>query len=267
MNSFFFIPANKINNLEKIKNLNPENIIIDFEDSIKKSQQLKYFEEFIQIKNNKDYYVRVPIDKENLLLKKMVEINHEKIMLPKIESYKHFKKIFSLIDNKKIKLILLIENVTFLAELEKTLKKYKKNVEFVALGSHDFVKELGAKHTLQNIEYPRQKMLYAAQMFSINAIDIASMELNDNTAFNNEVQDGFDKGYRYKFIIHPWQLTQLKSIVFYNEEEVNWAKTVIKEVNRVGGKEEFNAIKINNQIIEKPHIKKAYQILKANETK
>ena len=110
-------------------------------------------------------------------------------------------------------------------------------------------------------------MLYAAQRFNIKAIDIASMELNDSIAFGEEVQDGFDKGYRYKFIIHPWQLTQLKSIVFYDEEEVNWAKTVINEVNRVGGKEEFNAIKINNQIIEKPHIKKAYQILKANETK
>ncbi len=49
--------------------------------------------------------------------------------------------------------------------------------------------------------------------------------------------------------------------------ELQWARRVKEELLKVGSSDEFNPIVIDNQIIERPHLKKAEKIIKYYETK
>lgn len=130
------------------------------------------------------------------------------------------------------------------------------------MGSHDFMSEVGGEHTLENLQVVRQQLLYLARMCSIEAIDIASMELENKSSFTGELLDGFKKGYDAKFFIHPWQLNVFKQLKLYTEKDYSWASKILETLKEVGTANEFNPIVIDGQIIERPHLNKAKKIIK-----
>jgi citrate lyase beta subunit len=72
----------------------------------------------------------------------------------------------------------------------------------------------------------------------------------------------FNKGYRYKFILHPAQLRYLKQIDYFTEDEINFAQKVASTIDINSS---FGAIELDGQILEKPHILRIKEILRSIE--
>jgi len=87
------------------------------------------------------------------------------------------------------------------------------------------------------------------------------MELNDMASFENEILDGFQKGYDAKLIIHPKQQQFINEIQFYSIEDFDWAKKVLNALSMINGIENFNPVVINGSIVERPHLKRAEKII------
>lgn len=264
MRSYFFIPASLYANVSKILEKGVDEIVIDFEDSIKVSEKEDILTSIDKFEASKNYWFRIPLrisfddDLSFDFMDYVVSLGYKKIVLPKVKNYEELKLVIQ--RYTEIEYILLIEHPRLLNQIE-VITTEVTGLKGVALGSHDLMAYIGSKHSLSNLEYPRQKVLYAARASEIEAIDIASMELKNEGDFINEIKDGFEKGFDSKFFIHPWQLGLLKKMIFYTDSEIEWATEVITKYNEVNSAGEFTPVVINGQIIERPHLKRAQYII------
>jgi len=272
MESFFFVPGTRLHKIPDIQKLNVSQIIIDLEDAVKFSERQQILEQLKSEAYYKNFYVRVPLYNatekiDTVIFKELYEKGFRKFVFPKIQKLADFDAIISQRNYTDLQIMLLVETSRFFLEVKDVLLKYENIFSGIGIGSHDFMAEIGGVHDLKNLEYVRQQILYLARMVNIQAIDIASMELQNKTFIVEEITDGFNKGYDAKFFIHPWQIDIFKSISLYSREELNWARKVQNEFKIVGSKAEFNPVVIDGQIIERPHLNKAKKIIKYYESK
>ncbi len=268
MDSFFFIPGDKLLNINKIRSLGVDEIIIDLEDAVKASERDFILTQLIS--NNefyKEFYIRIPlyhsstrkVDNQILLL--LLKNGFRKFVFPKVVSSDDFILLEEDFREFYPKIILLIETPRLLLEAKDLLLKYRDCFSGIAVGSHDFISLVGGIHTLQNLEFLRLQILYLARMIDILAIDIASMELQDTESLAIEIMDGVYKGFDAKMYIHPKQIEVLRSMKLYTTEEQIWACKVKDAFGYVQENEEFIPVVIDGKVIEKPHLKRAEKIL------
>lgn len=272
MESFFFVPGNRINNISQIQQLKVSHIIIDLEDAVKFSEREAIVEDLSVKPEYQDFYIRVPLydlqeTLEISIFNKLYHSGFRKFIFPKIGKASDIDEIVSQERYADLQIILLVETTRFFLEVKDVLIRYQHLFSGIGLGSHDFMSEVGGVHNLKNLEYARQQILYMARMVQIKAIDIASMELNDKITLEQEIVDGFYKGYDAKFFIHPWQVTLFNSLFLYSKADFEWAENVSNELAKVGSKGEFVPIVLDGQVIERPHLTKAQKILKYYESK
>lgn len=266
MDSYFFLPGNKLHKIDYVRSLGVNKIIIDLEDAIKKSNLMAIHNNLIdEYEKFEDCIIRVSLDdtfdRNIRLIEELVEIGYKNFIIPKLKSKSEFYQYFEVLKNYDLKLILLIENTRFFLEIQDILSENIIQIKGIALGSYDFLFELGSKYMLKNLEYPRLHILYLANAYNLYSIDVASMNLMDEAKFKNELLDGFEKGYFAKFFIHPWQFKLSKTLSYFNEVDLKWALRLKEEFEKVKDINDFNAVIINGEIIEKIHLKKMNRIL------
>lgn len=269
MRSYFFIPGDKYKNISLIRQQRLDEIIIDLEDAVRGSDRAGIIAELKEDPESRELWIRVPLRtsfEQPLNVDICLQLLNEgftKFVLPKLRSEVELKELLAaggdVMDG--IQYILLIEHPQLLLELDGLALSTPLGLKGIGLGSHDMMSLVGGKHVLKNLQYPRQKVLYAAKAAGLEAIDIASMELRDQLQFEEELKDGFDKGYDAKFLIHPWQLNLFNRFEYYSEEEIAWARQVVEAYSRVKGNEEFAPVIIGNEVIERPHLKRALMII------
>ena len=137
------------------------------------------------------------------------------------------------------------------------------NITGITLGSHDYTNVVGMKHTTHYLYFARNYVLNVAKAFDLMAIDIASMNINDDEEFSNECLDAFNMGYDAKFVLHPQQLEVLKKTEYFNQEEVESALEIYEEIKTVD-LDQFSVIKLNGKLYEKPHLKRIMKIVEWN---
>lgn len=266
MVKFFFVPANRLHKVDDIKILGVDYLIIDLEDAVKTSERQIYTEQLSTSQISRDFFVRLPIydlqDKLDFeLLKKLKSYGYKNFVIPKIQNITHYDALRELL-NKEDKIILLVETPLFLLQLTELLTKNYSEIVGLGLGSHDLMNTLGAKHEFRNLDFYRHMILLNAKAFNLTAIDVASMELKDKEEFKSELKQAFEQGFDAKLFIHPWQIRVFNETSLYTEQDLNWAKLVHREYNKVNDSEEFNPIVIKGVIIEKPHLERMFKILK-----
>ena len=134
------------------------------------------------------------------------------------------------------------------------------NITGVGFGSHDYCNVMQIKPTPKNLYYARNQILLMARAYNITAVDIISMETEREDVFIEEALDGFEMGYRDKFILHPVQLEWLGHVNYYTDEEVNDAINIhgkILEAKKLG----TSIIVVDGQAYEKPHIQRIQTIV------
>ena len=254
--SFFFIPGNHPKIFEKAETIKSNEIIIDLEDAVNANDIKKSLDNISLLKKRKYYFFRPNIFNNGIfnktILLSLMKLGVKKFIIPKFKTIKDLKKIEKLIekkDKKKFQFILLIENPNSLFSLKEILKKTKLNIYGIAFGSHDYCAEINMEHKLDLLHYPRFTIVSLAKMFNLVSIDIASMEIDNTTAFKKEVDSANAYGFNGKFIIHPKQLSLLKNS---NQKRINEAIEIIKIYNQ---KNKPTIFKYKGRVIEPPHIK------------
>ncbi len=264
MNSFFFIPATNLRFLNKIDQIESDNIVLDLEDSIYNHSFDDAVSNILAINFSSKLWIRIPSSNENELnyLKILSEKGFCQFILPKVQNksrIKSIKDILTKIKLTKYKLIILIEDPVGLINCSNILND--ENVIGVGFGSHDYCKIVGMKHNLANLLYARMKILNVAKAFNKIALDITSINIVNKEEFIKECIDGKEKGFDGKFILHPWQLKLYNEYWQYNKEELDFALVVRDYIDSLGGVSKFNLAVINGEIVEKPHLERIKKIL------
>ena len=267
MNRYFFVPGNKIHKIPSLSKFNIDTIIIDLEDAVKISERQEIVNDLVLKPELQSHFIRVPLHNVSdhidlAILRQLVKNGFTNFVFPKLDTLQDVALIFETFPDIDFRIILLVETPSLFFEAREVLLTYKKYFCGLGFGSHDIMTVIGGAHTLKNLEFPRMQMLYLAKSCNIEAIDIASMELDNEKELQDEIIDGFSKGFDAKLFIHPWQLKVADKTVLYSNSELTWAESVLDALSTVENDGEFNPRIINGQIIERPHLNKAKKIIK-----
>jgi citrate lyase beta subunit len=272
MDTYFFVPATKINKVPSIKELGVDEIIIDFEDAILEEDRGKLLLEVKEIAGYRDLWYRVPVHHEAdnprldlRLLMEFLDLDVRRFIIPKLASKGELERLsYSLKNSNDVEIILLVEHPRLLVELPQILQNVELDrlIVGVGMGSHDLMTFIGSEHTPKHFYYPRMKTLYLAKAYGKCALDIASMNISNQEAFEEEVLFGMEHGFDAKFIIHPKQYDWLSHFDALKVSKITWASRIVAALPEGFQGKDIETFVLEGQIIEKPHVEKALSILK-----
>lgn len=263
INSFLFIPFNKTkyfyNELIGIADA----IIVDFEDSVDFSLDnldILKIKESIKNLNNKKVLARVGIN-EYELFKKIIDINNfDGIMIPKFSNKIENIQAIEELTEKNKEIYLLVENARGLIDLKSVIEKYKINGIF--FGSEDYISDLNAIRTENNLQYARAKIINISKAFNVACYDTIYPFLEDEEGFKDEVQLAFDMGFDGKMAINPRQLLFINNIFKISQQKIEEYKILIDKYNEYTRENNTRVMVIDGRVIEPPHIIQIETIVK-----
>ncbi|MFK7782977.1 HpcH/HpaI aldolase/citrate lyase family protein [Psychroserpens sp.] len=267
--SYFFIPGDKPNYLNKIDNINADFFVIDLEDAVSINNKQSAIELVLSLEFSQNMYLRIPFF-DNCYTAKQIRdliVKFEgQIVLPKINSLEDINTVISMSDDIKLKMIVLIENPSSFVAIPEILKRFSIQIRAIGFGSHDFCSIAGIKHTLEHLAHYKRQLILYAKAYNVAYIDGVDLDLKNFSQFKKECIFAFESGANGKFIIHPKQLDELNKVEFMTEEEINQLNFVYDKIKDVSIND-IDVFTVDGKVFEKPHvIRIKYLFEKMNKT-
>jgi len=261
--NYFFVPASKPRFIEKSLELKGIDYrIFDFEDSVSSLDIEKAIQNVTRQPVNSADWVRIPLGNQfKEIARELFETGYRNVVVPKVKNKEDFSEVLSQLQrmNKETNVIILVENALIYLQLEEILKKWKKYITGIGLGSHDFTAVTKIQHHSELLMPLRLQISLLANAYEVIPIDIASMNISDRNSYHAEIQSAYDLGYRAKFVLHPFQLQLMNEYPFFSEEEVKDASDILKHFFESEENNEV-VIKYKGKIYEQPHIENLKEI-------
>lgn len=263
LDSYLFIPADKVKFIDKIPEIESDYFVVDLEDSVSISKKGTALDNVLSRNFDKNVLFRIPFidnvySKDELII--LISKSKGNIVIPKVRNLVDMSSIFSLLKGlNDLKLILLVENPECLLNLKDILFKYNKNISGVALGSHDFCSETGIKHESKYLNPIKNQLSLIVKAFGINVLDGVDVNIRDFEELKKECLIAFEMGMKGKFFIHPNQLIAAREVQYLSNPEIELIKRTIDKIKDFDD-EEIDVIEINGVVYEKPHLNRIIQL-------
>ena len=267
--SFIFCPGNKPEMFSKALKSGADMVCVDLEDAIapehkdlSRSHTLKLFNE---VKSPKEIETIVRVnelqsDDGKKDIKEILNNNNlpSGLMLPKIKSPEEITFLEQQILRSKIsiKLHIIIETNQAL-ELVWDIAQTSSYVTSLFFGGVDMSAELGCKGDWDSLLYARSRVVHAASVAGIEAIDVPFLDLNDMDGMKREALLSKNLGFSGKGTIHPKQIPIINKLFSPTLEEISYAKKVIDSFEKADG----GLVVVDGKLIEKPVLRSMRRIL------
>jgi citrate lyase subunit beta / citryl-CoA lyase len=275
--SLLFVPGHSEKMLKKSLTMEVDEVVWDLEDSVPKIYKSLAREIITKVLceyklNQKPIWIRIN-SLDSKLITSDLRVIHPRIagvILPKAESAHDI----TLLESK----IMEIERVKGIApgaiRINSILETPKgiwnaleianssRRLDAISLGAEDFTLHLGVDRTCEGIElnYARGRIVLAASIAGIHAIDSVYTDLNNENGLKKESELGRRMGFHGKFAIHPKQITIINQTFYPNEKSIILAKQIVSHFE-LAQKENLGVIKVEGMMIDLPIYKRAKLLL------
>ena len=257
MNSFpvspLFVPANKLDWIQKAESSEADGLIIDLEDSVPEDEKNVTREALADYLSSteisKPFFIRVNSltttygEKDINTFENTVK-NFMGLIIPKIEDPAELASL-----SKDIKAILLIETPLALENLPSLIQD--KKVMGLALGGADLSAELGSDMSWDSLLMARSMIVMQASKLGLLTIDSHFMDINDENLLAEESRKAKSIGFNSKFAIHPKQAKVIKERFLPTKEELEEAKKIIEAYSNSKG----GAISVDGKMVDEPIVR------------
>lgn len=145
-----------------------------------------------------------------------------------------------------------LDNVTWIAAATPA-------VSGLVFGGFDLALELGAAPEWEPLLYARSRVVHAAALNGVAAIDMPSRDVDDLDALRAEARRARRMGFGGKAAIHPDQVPAIAEVFAPSGDEVAWARRVVAAAEQ-GGE---GAVMVDGQMVDRPIAEAARRILAA----
>ncbi|MGI9627082.1 MAG: HpcH/HpaI aldolase/citrate lyase family protein [Longimicrobiales bacterium] len=179
------------------------------------------------------------------------------LMIPKVKTEDEVKWVADVFGGD-IRLIPLIEtaqgldNVTWIAAATPA-------VVALVFGGFDLALELGAEPEWDALLYARSRVVHAAALNRITALDMPSRDLEDPDALREEAERARRMGFFGKTAIHPDQVPVIAEVFTPSAQKVAWAKRVVAALSGA----QDGAVNVDGKMVDRPIAEAAKRILEA----
>ena len=199
----------------------------------------------------------------------VLPVRPDGIVIPKIESLDQIKWGSEIIEAAELRYGWPINSVRMLVGVETAkgilnLKEIASHprLDAIIFGGEDFAASVGATRSRDATEllYARQAVVVACAAFSLQAIDIVTIDFKNLEVVRAEAEFGARLGYSGKQIIHPAQVEPVQSAFTPNDEAIAYAKRIVESFE-ASQKEGRGAFALDGKMIDMPLLKNARKVL------
>ncbi len=152
-------------------------------------------------------------------------------------------------------LLPLIETVAGLHRVEEAARM--EGLAGVIFGGMDLSAELGARFEWEPLLYARSRVVHAAALAGVGAVDVPWAPLDDPEGLEAETRRAARLGFTGKLAIHPAQVPHIHRALRPGDEELAWARRVVEADAAAGG----GVVVVDGKMVDRPIVLGARRVL------
>jgi (S)-citramalyl-CoA lyase len=158
------------------------------------------------------------------------------LIVPKVNSAGHLHILDKLLvaAGKSSRLIAQLESAAGLAQAE-AIATSSNRLAGLMFGTADMAADLGADHSWAALHYARSRLVAAAALRGLLAVDAPYFDIRNFDGLRAEATLALASGFSGKCAIHPDQVSILNGVWMPTESEVQQAYTVLAENEKGAG--------------------------------
>jgi citrate lyase subunit beta/citryl-CoA lyase len=273
-----FVPGGNEKLLAKGLGLDVDSLILDLEDSVALDQKLRAREAVTEALKSADFSGKERVVRINALateygtsdIAAVIKGGPDTVLLPKVNRPQDIQDYDALIKEAEkregfspgsIGLMALIETPLGIVNID-AIALASPRMNGLLFGAADYTRETRGRITLERFElyYPMIRILLAARVAEIDAIDTPYFDIRDPQGLDRHAQQARDMGYDGKAIIHPSQIDVVNRIFTPTLDAVTHARRVIDAFEKARA-EGRGATQLDGQLIENVHVAMAQRTL------
>jgi citrate lyase subunit beta / citryl-CoA lyase len=257
--SYLFVPASRIDRLEKALAAGAHAVIVDLEDAVALAdkESARAALAAVKIAPGSPVYVRVNGPDERWFeedLRVCATLGLQGVLLPKAETAAQVAHARSVVNAPVLPLIETARgfaNMNALAGADGVLR--------LMFGFIDFQLDLGITGEREELLYYRSQMVLASRLAGIQSpVDGVTTDFNSPECVRDDTLYVKRLGFGGKLCIHPKQVAPVNGCFQPTEDEIKWAKRVLEAARAANGA----AVALDGKMVDKPVILKAEEIVR-----
>lgn len=278
LRSLQFVPGNRPDMLEKARTFKADVLIADLEDSVPPSEKMTARRLVHQMAPNlsgrgQKVVVRVNSFDTGLTageLEAVVGPYLYSVSLGKVQSPWHVEECDRLLSALEAALEIEVGQVKIIPWIESAMAVLRATeiaaasprVVALAFGAEDYTNDMGIRRTDKGdeLQVPRALVAMAAQAMGIVALDTPYVRFRDSEGLRREATASAELGYVGKFSIHPSQLDIINDVFSPREEDVEYARRVVKAWEKAQAQGR-GAVEVEGKMVDVPVVKRALRLL------
>lgn len=163
-----------------------------------------------------------------------------------------------------VKICLLIETAIGIINAYESCAASQRVVAAI-FGAVDYTRDMQVKLTSEAVEqqFARGYMAVAARAARVLAIDAPFLSYLDIPAYERNVAEGRQMGYKGRMIVHPNLVEASNRLYSPDPVDVEWAKSIVKVFEEEAIAKGKAAVSFNNKMVDTPVYLNAQDILRA----
>jgi len=202
-------------------------------------------------------------------LESVIPSRPDGIVLPKAESLEQIQWVSGKIEAAELAHGWALNSIRMLADVETArgilnLKEIASHprLDGLIFGGEDYAASVGAVRTTEAMEllYARSAVVTACAAFSLQAIDMVTLDFRDLETVRREAEFGAQLGYCGKQVIHPAQVGPVQKAFTPDDDSIEKARRLVElfEAHRKEGK---GAFALEGKLVDMPLIRAAQGVL------
>ena len=181
------------------------------------------------------------------------------ILIPKVESAQIVLQAEEMISEagKEIKLLALIETAEGLHNVVE-IARSSPILAGLVFGAADYTLDIDAEICWESLSYPRSKIVHAAKLARIQAIDTPYFDIEDLDGLASESLKMKCIGFSGRCVIHPKQLYTIHEAFSPTNKALEYARKVVVAADNSDG----NICKVDGNMVGTPIIQRARLLLR-----
>ncbi len=256
--SYLFVPATRLDRVEKALATNAHVVIVDLEDAVPPEAKDRARSELAELNPSRPIHMRVnaratPFFESDLHAIAALDWVSG-VVLAKTESVDDGAALLDRLP-PAVARIALVESAI---GVERAGEIARSGFDRLMFGVVDYTADLGISVSELALLYPRSRLAVASAAASIAPpLDGPTTALGDLVLLAEEARHARAIGFGGKLCIHPGQVDAVNDVFRATDEDIAKARAVVAEFERRGG----GVFQLDGEMVDQPVITRARQLL------
>ncbi|MGI8553936.1 MAG: HpcH/HpaI aldolase/citrate lyase family protein [Dehalococcoidia bacterium] len=278
LRTMLFVPGSRQNMIERARELEPDAILFDLEDSVPTEEKARAREQVRTalsgfVRPRRQLWVRLNSTYTNLTkddIRAVLVPELDGLLLPKADSAAIVRYVEGLLRDQepragveagKTRLIAAIESAAGLLRSEETARASPRLIA-LAFGAEDYTADMSIVRTAsgEELQYPRSVIAVVARATNLMALDTVYPHLHDDDGLLHDAEVARRAGFQGKLLIHPEQIEPVRRVFTPSAEQVEQARRIVaayKEATEQG----HGAVQVDGAMVDAPVATRAQRLL------